>query len=85
MRRRRSASSQVLGDAKEPAARIVGDAPQTPRLQGLQQCRLHRVFHEIQVRSAQYTRQDGHDTPIFVPEEVINEFLRWARKSRSFF
>src|SRR5262249_13999820 len=63
----------VPGDAVDPPRRVVGHAANAPRLQGVQEGRLHHVLDEVEVSPAEEAGQDGHQAARLMAEEMLHE------------
>ena len=71
---RRSASRILLRATRWiHAGRVVGNAPGSPRLQGVEQRGLHHFLDEIKVSPAEESGQDGDQSPRLAAEEMLDE------------
>ena len=62
--------------AKQPGRGIVWQSANPPSVKCLHQGGLNSVLYSLDVLHSYPARQDGDKPPVFVPEEVLNQFRR---------
>jgi len=61
--------------AKQPAGRVVGNAPVLPLGKGLGERVLHDVLRQVEIIRSEDPGQDSDQLPRLVPEEVVDKLM----------
>lgn len=72
----------VVGHAVQPGARIIWNAIRGPGRERGQECSLHRVLHDVEMARPDSAREQGHESAVLVPEEVLDQVGHGPATSR---